>query len=180
MDIADRSTENGQHRVGSCLLSATIQTDDKRVTNGAALPVFTKRFLQSDRTGSDKTSTQSTLHFDIAISNDSSMVSASGSLASLLRDPKYSDLKICCDSRDFAVHRVIVCSASKVLARECDGAFEVRYGCFAASLASAILNHLLGVAPQSHRPSRIPCVDCVAYAAVHLRRRLRRGNCPCH
>lgn len=39
---------------------------------------------------------------------------------------EYYDLEIKCDGITFYAHRVIVCTKSKVLARECAGRFEVR------------------------------------------------------
>lgn len=55
------------------------------------------------------------------------MESVTADFASLLTDPKYSDLEIRCEDRKFPVHRAIVCCTSIVLARECDGGFMVRY-----------------------------------------------------
>ncbi|KAK3719627.1 hypothetical protein LTR37_004164 [Vermiconidia calcicola] len=46
-------------------------------------------------------------------------------VGSLLIDPKYSDLEICCDGRTYLVHRAIVCSRSEVLAKECDDGLEL-------------------------------------------------------
>lgn len=44
--------------------------------------------------------------------------------AALRTSSKYSDLEIRCDGRVFKVHRTIVCTASSVLAKECDGSFK--------------------------------------------------------
>ncbi|TKA40365.1 hypothetical protein B0A54_09314 [Friedmanniomyces endolithicus] len=42
-------------------------------------------------------------------------------MGSLLREPKFWDLEIKCEGRSYYVHRLIVCSNSPVLARECEG-----------------------------------------------------------
>ncbi|KAK1057991.1 hypothetical protein LTR74_013759 [Friedmanniomyces endolithicus] len=41
-------------------------------------------------------------------------------MGSLLRQPKFWDLEIKCEGRSYYVHRLIVCSNSPVLARECE------------------------------------------------------------
>ncbi|KAK0863435.1 hypothetical protein LTR87_016212 [Friedmanniomyces endolithicus] len=41
-------------------------------------------------------------------------------MGALLRDPKFWDLEVRCEGRSYYVHRVIVCSNSPVLARECE------------------------------------------------------------
>ncbi|KAK1055665.1 hypothetical protein LTR12_008525 [Friedmanniomyces endolithicus] len=41
-------------------------------------------------------------------------------MGALLRDPKFWDLEVKCEGRSYYVHRVIVCSNSPVLARECE------------------------------------------------------------
>ncbi|KAH0543146.1 hypothetical protein FGG08_002491 [Glutinoglossum americanum] len=41
----------------------------------------------------------------------------------ILKSGKYSDLTICCDSREFKVHRAIVCPRSRFFAAACDGEF---------------------------------------------------------
>lgn len=52
-------------------------------------------------------------------------MAAANGIAKLRTDPKYPDLKIHCEGRVFQVHRAIVCPLSKVLAKECDGLFQV-------------------------------------------------------
>lgn len=47
-------------------------------------------------------------------------------IAGLCSDPKYCDLEIRCEGKSFKVHRNIVCLLSDVLAKECDGGFQVR------------------------------------------------------
>ncbi|KAI4199161.1 MAG: hypothetical protein LQ350_004791 [Teloschistes chrysophthalmus] len=44
--------------------------------------------------------------------------------ATLLESGKYSDLTIVCRSRQFRVHRNVLCTASKFFAAACDGAFQ--------------------------------------------------------
>ena len=38
---------------------------------------------------------------------------------------KYSDLKLVCQEEEFNVHRLVVCTQSRVLAAACDGGFQV-------------------------------------------------------
>ncbi|KAL8697919.1 MAG: hypothetical protein Q9201_006852 [Fulgogasparrea decipioides] len=45
-------------------------------------------------------------------------------MTSSLESGKYSDLTIKCRGREFHVHRVVLCTASKVFATACDGAFK--------------------------------------------------------
>lgn len=47
-------------------------------------------------------------------------------MASLLSSGRYSDLTVACRGREFHVHRVILCSASKFFAAAFDGGFKVR------------------------------------------------------
>ena len=47
-------------------------------------------------------------------------------IADFFSDPKYSDVEIRCEGKSFQVHRNVVCSLSKVLAKECDDGFQVR------------------------------------------------------
>ncbi|KAL8930453.1 MAG: hypothetical protein Q9208_000637 [Pyrenodesmia sp. 3 TL-2023] len=50
-------------------------------------------------------------------------------MASLLETGKYSDLTLTCRGREFAVHRSVLCPASKFFAAACDGGFmEAREG----------------------------------------------------
>lgn len=46
-------------------------------------------------------------------------------LSPLLRSGKFSDLQLSCEGRDFAVHKAILCSQSRVISAECEGNFEV-------------------------------------------------------
>ena len=46
--------------------------------------------------------------------------SALNNIAKLMETPKYSDLILECQGRQWPVHKAIICSASKVLAGECD------------------------------------------------------------
>ncbi|KAI3392590.1 hypothetical protein diail_5464 [Diaporthe ilicicola] len=45
-------------------------------------------------------------------------------LHSLLTSGEFSDLKILCESREFAVHKAILCAQSRVIRAECKGDFE--------------------------------------------------------
>ena len=57
---------------------------------------------------------------DIHTKINEHQLTALANTAKLLINPKYSDLTITCDGREFKVHKAIVCSASPVLAAECD------------------------------------------------------------
>lgn len=46
-------------------------------------------------------------------------------IANMHVDPAQPDLTIICGARAFKVHRVVMCSASSVLARECESGFIV-------------------------------------------------------
>lgn len=46
-------------------------------------------------------------------------------LHSLLISGKFSDLKLLCEGREFAVHKAILCAQSPVISTECEGGFEV-------------------------------------------------------
>ncbi len=48
-------------------------------------------------------------------------------LVKVREEEKYSDLVIECEGREWRVHRAIVCSASAVHARECDGYMKERF-----------------------------------------------------
>ncbi|KAK2611669.1 hypothetical protein N8I77_004999 [Diaporthe amygdali] len=45
-------------------------------------------------------------------------------LHSLLISGKFSDLKLLCEGREFAVHKAILCAQSPVISTECEGGFE--------------------------------------------------------
>lgn len=46
-------------------------------------------------------------------------------LGALLKSGTFSDLQLSCEGRDFAVHKAILCSQSRVISAECEGNFEV-------------------------------------------------------
>lgn len=48
----------------------------------------------------------------------------------LLKSPKYSDLTIACQGREFHVHRAIVCPHSRFFDMACSGDFKVRHQSF--------------------------------------------------
>ncbi|KAK7718094.1 hypothetical protein SLS63_010577 [Diaporthe eres] len=45
-------------------------------------------------------------------------------LGALLKSGTFSDLQLSCEGRDFAVHKAILCSQSRVISAECEGNFE--------------------------------------------------------
>jgi hypothetical protein len=46
-------------------------------------------------------------------------------ISQLLHSPEYSDLTLQCQGREFKVHKVVVCTQSRVLAAAVQGEFEV-------------------------------------------------------
>ncbi|KAK1820317.1 hypothetical protein LTR12_005324 [Friedmanniomyces endolithicus] len=54
-------------------------------------------------------------------------------MGSLLREPKFWDLEIQCEGRSYYVHRLIVCSNSPVLARECEAQVQHNTSRFACN-----------------------------------------------
>lgn len=48
-------------------------------------------------------------------------------LSSLRQSGDYSDLRLVCEDREFAVHKNILCTQSRVLRAECEGGFQVRF-----------------------------------------------------
>ena len=43
----------------------------------------------------------------------------------MMMSQKYTDLVLCCQGKEFKVHRAIICTQSPVLAAACDGGFKV-------------------------------------------------------
>jgi len=46
-------------------------------------------------------------------------------LLPLLKSGRFSDLQVSCEGHEFAVHKSILCTQSRVVNAECEGGFEV-------------------------------------------------------
>ena len=59
------------------------------------------------------------------MSSKTSFDSVEKLIRELMLSQKYTDMVLCCQGKEFKVHRAIICTQSPVLAAACDGGFKV-------------------------------------------------------